>query len=271
MSKTTKQITKIKINGDGLKGLDVSYMYPQEKGNMIWNNEHIEKRKHPIHEELEVEINMLRNFMLELCGYYNSGISVMDKDQLILDTKITEIVIGGSDSFKISGEMRTLGDKFIKVGTPEIESADGYEYFGAVMAIIAKVTEETHEYMAGKKKLDEAAFMMKFAKMKNDDVMVQEFSKMSNTEKRDKCRDILEKLGACVIINEELDIEDIDVQLEITEEVKEAEVIPISTPMGEVNIDDVYVPQPIKVVEEQIPTQAIEIPIGVPVFKAPAF
>jgi len=273
MSKTTKQITKIKLNGEGLKGLEVSYMHPQEKGGMIWNNEHVEKRKHPIHEDLENEINVLRNFMLELCGYYTEGISVMEKDQLILDTKITELVIDGAESFKISGEMRTLGDKFIKVATPEVESADGYAYFGAVMAVIARITEETHEYMAGKKKLDEEAFMMKFAKMKNDDVMIKEFDKMSNTEKRDKCRDILEKLGACVIINEELDIEDINVQLDIIgdhggELDKEAEVIPISTPAA---VEPVFIPEPIKVVEEQIPTQAIEIPIGVPVFKAPAF
>jgi len=288
MSKTTKQITKIKLNGEGLKGLEVSYMHPQEKGGMIWNNEHVEKRKHPIHEDLENEINVLRNFMLELCGYYTEGISVMEKDQLILDTKITEVVIGGAESFKISGEMRTLGDKFIKVATPEVESADGYAYFGAVMAVIARITEETHEYMAGKKKLDEEAFMMKFAKMKNDDVMIKEFDKMSNTEKRDKCRDILEKLGACVIINEELDIEDIDVQLEISEgavgsngpedNLNESEVIPISTPIGQDNfvlaegeVNPIATLEPIKVVEEQIPTQAIEIPIGAPVFKAPAF
>jgi hypothetical protein len=277
MSKTTKQITKIKLNGEGLKGLDVSYMHPQEKGGMIWNNEHVEKRKHPIHEDLENEINVLRNFMLELCGYYNENISVMEKDQLILDTKITEVVIGGAESFKISGELRTLGDKFIKVATPEVESADGYAYFGAVMAVIARITEETHEYMAGKKKLDEEAFMMKFAKMKNDDVTIKEFAKMSNTEKRDKCREILEKLGGVCLINEELDIEDINVQLEITEETKgvEAEIIPISTPMGEIIPlsvpEPVFIPEPIKVVEEQIPTQSIEIPIGAPVFKAPAF
>lgn len=277
MSKTTKQITKIKLNGEGLKGLEVSYMHPQEKGGMIWNNEHVEKRKHPIHEDLENEINVLRNFMLELCGYYSESISVMEKDQLILDTKITEVVIGGAESFKISGEMRTLGDKFIKVATPEVESADGYAYFGAVMAVIARITEETHEYMAGKKKLDEEAFMMKFAKMKNDDVAVKEFSKMSNTEKRDKCREILEKLGGVCLINEALDIEDIDVQLEIsTEEVKEVldDIIPMTTPMGEGLLLDQ--PEPpltssINVVEEQIPTQAIEIPIGAPVFKAPAF
>ncbi len=204
----------------------------------------------------------------------------MEKDQLILDTKITEVVIGGSESFKISGEMRTLGDKFIKIATPEVESADGYAYFGAVMAVIARITEETHEYMAGKKKLDEEAFMMKFAKMKNDDVMIKEFDKMSNTEKRDKCRDILEKLGGVCLINEELDIEDINVQLEITEETKEveAEIIPISTPIGQANfvlaegeVNPIATPEPIKVVQEQIPTEPVTIPIGAPVFKAPAF
>ncbi len=64
---------------------------------------------------------------------------------------------------------------------------------------------------------------------------------------------------------------------EITEETKgvEAEIIPISTPMGEIIPlsvpEPVFIPEPIKVVEEQIPTQSIEIPIGAPVFKAPAF
>jgi len=231
-----------------LKGLEVTYMHPQEKDNLIWNNEHIEKRKHPIHNDLENSINDLRNFMLELCGYYNETISVMHKDYLIEETKITELVINGSDSFKISGEMRTLGDKFIKISTPDVEVSDGYSHFDTVVKVITKIVEETHEYMAGKKKLDEAEFLKKFAKLKNDDVLIKEFKDMSNKEKRDKCTEILEKMGAVVLINDELEIDDVDVQLNI-QEVEVEEVEPVT----------------LEIKEE------LTIPLTPPAFKAPAF
>ncbi|MEY2869388.1 MAG: hypothetical protein RIR01_1879 [Bacteroidota bacterium] len=251
MTKTVKQITKIRLKDDGLKGLEVTYMHPQEKDNLIWNNEHIEKRKHPIHNDLESSINDLRNFMLELCGYYNETISVMHKDYLIDETKITELVINGSDSFKISGEMRTLGDKFIKISTPDVEVSDGYSHFDTVVKVIAKIVEETHEYISGKKKLDEAEFLKKFAKLKNDDVLIKEFKDMSNKEKRDKCTEILEKMGAVVLINDELEIDDVDVQLNI----QEVEVEAIE-------------PVVLDVKEESEP---LEIPLTPPAFKAPAF
>jgi hypothetical protein len=249
MTKTVKQITKIRLKDDGLKGLEVTYMYPQEKDNLIWNNEHIEKRKHPIHNELENAINDLRNFALELCGYYNETISVMHKDYLIEESKITEIVINGTTSFKISGEMRTLGDKFIKISTPDIEIADGYEHFETVLKVIDKIVEETHGYMAGKKKLDEAEFLKKFAKLKNDDVLIKEFKDMTNKEKRDKCTEILEKMGAVVLINEELEIEDVNVQIENVQ----LEII-----------------EPI-VLDNKKELEPLEIPLTPPQFKSPAF
>ena len=121
MTKTTKQIKKIKLNDDGLKGVEVTYMYPQEKDNMIWNNEHVEKRKHPIHGELENSIADLINFLIELCGYYTANPDVNEKNLLISETTVLELQMT-PESFKLSGEMRVLGDKFIKVSTPEILS-----------------------------------------------------------------------------------------------------------------------------------------------------
>lgn len=258
MIKTTKQITKIRLKDDGLKGLEVTYMYPQEKDNLIWNNEHIEKRKHPIHMGLENSINDLRNFLLELCGYYNETISVMHKDYLIEETKITEIAVNGATSFRISGEMRTLGDKFIKVSTPDVEVADGYEHFETVLKVITKVVEETHEYMAGKKKLDEAEFLKKFAKLKNDDVLIKEFKDMSNKEKRDKCTEILEKMGAVVLINDELEIDDVNVQIENVQlEIVEPIVMDSNNEVVNTVTDNNVEP--------------LVIPVTPPAFKAPAF
>ena len=214
MSKTVKQITKIKLKDSGLKGLEVSYVYPQEKDNMIFANEHIEKRKHPIHGELENAVNDLRNFLLEVCNYFPDGLTVQDKDLLIEDTRVIEIGIGGADMFKISGDLRVIGDKFVKLGTPKVEAADGYEHFETVQNILKVIVAETHEYMAGKKKLDESAFLMKFAKKHDDVVLIKEFEGMSNKEKRDKCTEILEKMGGIVLMNEEMDISDVQIEVD---------------------------------------------------------
>jgi hypothetical protein len=251
MSKTVKQVTKIKLVDGGLKGLEVTYIHPQEKDNMIWSNEHIEKRKHPIHKDLNKVIGDLRNFLLDVCGYYNETTSVMHKDYLIEECNVTEVSIGGSDSFKISGELRVRGDKFIKIATPEVEIADGYEHFDTVQNIIKAAVLETHEYMAGKKKLDEADYLKMFAKRKGDDVLIKEMKDMSKKELKDKCTEMLEKMGAIVLMDEEqegqLELEPVSTDiLQVVEQ--KGEIIPIS------------IPEPVKIVEKPKIAGAIQTP-----------
>lgn len=262
MNKTAKQIKKIKLKDDGLNGMEVTYMFPEEKDNMIWNNEYVAKRKHPIHGELEKAILDLRNFMLEICGYYIAKPEVTEKNYMIEESKIFEIQVT-PESFRLSGEMRAIGDKFIKVSTPEIEIADGYEHFETVTKILSKVIEETHEYMAGKKRMSEQDFLERYAKLKGDDSIVKELKHMSAKEKKDYYTKALEKMGAIVIIDDEAEISEEDAQLEISVsnvEVEE-EIIPISTPASE---------EPVIVVKEEeiIPVQASFVP-QVP--KMPAF
>ena len=258
MTKTVKQIKKIKLNDDGLKGVEVTYMHPQEKDNMIWNNEHKETRKHPIHGEMENAIADLRNFLLETYGYYNEGISVSEKNQLIEDTRVIEINLA-PDMFKLSGEIRLIGDKFGKIPGIEVEVGDGYAHYETVQKILAKVVEEAHEYMAGRKRMSESDFLEKWAKRKGDDVMIKELQHMSAKEKKDYYTSALEKMGAIVLMDETAEVSEEDAQMSITtvevEEEVEAEVIPISTPVMEI------IPA---VVEEIIPIQSAPIPQAAP-------
>jgi hypothetical protein len=138
-----------------------------------------------------------------------------------------------------------------------VEAADGYEHFETVLKVITTVVEETHEYMAGKKKLDEAEFLKKFAKLKNDDVLIKEFKDMSNKEKRDKCTEILEKMGAVVLINDELEIDDVNVQIENVQlEIIEPVVLESTETLN---------------VEEGSDVEPLNIPLTPTAFKAPAF
>lgn len=271
MTKTVKQIKKIKLNDDGLKGVEVTYMHPQEKDNMIWNNEHKETRKHPIHGEMENAIADLRNFLLETYGYYNEGISVSEKNQLIEDTRVIEINLA-PDMFKLSGEIRLIGDKFGKIPGIEVEVGDGYAHYETVQKILAKVVEEAHEYMAGRKRMSESDFLEKWAKRKGDDVMIKELQHMSAKEKKDYYTSALEKMSAIVLWDETAEVSEEDAQmsianvevedeLEITEKdvvvIKEElnNIVPISTPVMEI------IPA---VVEEIIPIQSAPIPQAAP-------
>ncbi len=271
MTKTVKQIKKIKLNDDGLKGVEVTYMHPQEKDNMIWNNEHKETRKHPIHGEMENAIADLRNFLLETYGYYNEGISVSEKNQLIEDTRVIEINLA-PDMFKLSGEIRLIGDKFGKIPGIEVEVGDGYAHYETVQKILAKVVEEAHEYMAGRKRMSESDFLEKWAKRKGDDVMIKELQHMSAKEKKDYYTSALEKMGAIVLMDETAEVSEEDAQmsianvevedeLEITEKdvvvIKEElnNIVPISTPVMEI------IPA---VIEEIIPIQSAPIPQAAP-------
>lgn len=272
MSKTVKQITKIKLKDSGLKGLEVSYVHPEAKDNAIWSNEHVEKRKYPIHGELKKAINDLRNFMLEMCNYFPDGLSVQDKDLLIEDTRVIEIGIGGVDMFKITGDLRVIGDKFIKLGTPKVEAADGYEHFETVQNILKVIVTETKEYMEGKKKYDEGAFLLDFAKKKDDVVLIKEFESMSNKEKMNKCAEILEKLGACVLINEELEVNDIqlDVDFNTKEEESAPKEIEINSVKGTLTVTDVVEEPKVLVLEPAAPKEEVKEMVKEIISKTPS-
>lgn len=233
MSKTVKQISKIKLKDGGFKGVEVTYTYPQEKDGLIWANEHIEKRKHPIHTDLKKAINDLRNFMLEVYNYIPDGLSVADKDYLIEDTRVIQIDICGTDSFKLSGDMRLIGDKVGKIPGIKVEAADGYAHFETVMNIIKVIKDETMEYMAGKKKLDEGQFMLDFAKKRGDEVLIKEFASMGTKEKMDKCREFLEQCGGIVLINEELDVNEIQTTVDFTPQTEVEEITVFIEPTTE--------------------------------------
>lgn len=267
MSKTVKQISKIKLKDSGLKGLEVTYTYPQEKDNYIWANEHIEKRKHPIHTDLGKAINDLRHFLLEGAGYFTHDLSKSEKDYLIEDCKVVEVQMN-NEMFKLSGVLRTVGDKDVKVTTPKIEMADGYENFEAVAAILRTVIAETMEYMAGKKKLDESAYLMQYAKQKNDEALIKDFASMSNKEIKDKCTEILEKMGGIVLINEELDVNEVKIDFTTSEEDIEEE----ATITGNVEVPKEAIQEMnkslhhVQVVTEPKPELQIAQPIQLPHF-----
>ena len=271
MTKTVKQIKKIKLNDDGLKGVEVTYMHPQEKDNMIWNNEHKETRKHPIHGEMENAIADLRNFLLETYGYYNEGISVSEKNQLIEDTRVIEINLA-PDMFKLSGEIRLIGDKFGKIPGIEVEVGDGYAHYETVQKILAKVVEEAHEYMAGRKRMSESDFLEKWAKRKGDDVMIKELQHMSAKEKKDYYTSALEKMGAIVLMDETAEVSEEDAQMSIANvevedelEITEKDVVVIKEELNNI----VHISTPVMeiipaVVEEIIPIQSAPIPQAAP-------
>ncbi len=80
---------------------------------------------------------------------------------------------------------------------------------------------------------------------------------MSNKEKRDKCTEILEKMGAVVLINDELEIDDVNVQIEDVQlEIIEPVVLDSTETLN---------------IEEGSDVEPLNIPLTPTAFKAPAF
>ena len=204
-------IASVKLVNSGLKGIIVTYAQANEKDSVSFIDEHVSKKKAPIHDELETAFESLGKYLLDICDYPKDN---REKD--LQDLSVTGVTYGNK-GFVITGKKTILdGDKTINLVTPLISEAD-YHAYDVVTTILDTIYSETKEYMSGSKTYSDEQLVMKFNE-KNSEFDSESFNNMTPIEKRNMATSILEGMGAVVIHAEELGEE---LEEEVSEETAE--------------------------------------------------
>lgn len=214
------KIKKIVLKNSGFKGLDVTYLREEEKNGRPFINEVTEKRKHPIHLGLETMFRDLRFYLLDITGMLKGDEDKADKDFLILETEVVSLEFD-LERFVLGGEKVVFRDKKIKLKTPKVDSDDGYEHYETVMKMIASIVDETKEYMAGTKKVDDVEVAIRYVQAgKSKDITMDQLEKMNPEQLKDWATRYLENaFGSVVMHNDDYEPNEEDLQKHIEEAV----------------------------------------------------
>lgn len=220
------KINSVKLVNSGLKGIVVTYAQASEKNTRSFIDEHVSKKKAPIHEELETGFESLREPLLEICGY-------PDPSAVVNDVEVTGITYSDR-GFIITGKYKILGgDKMINLVTPIIRDGEEYEGFAPVAVIMDNIYEEVKSYMSGAKVFSDEKLVLKFNSDK-EDFDQETFKKLSKIEQRDFATKILEGFNSIVYhIEEEIEEEEAVVPVAETPIVATMDVVNDETVIAE--------------------------------------
>lgn len=220
-------IYQIKTINGGFKGIEVSYTEERVEANKRRFTDDITKEKNdPIHLELDKPIKALRRHLLEICGIIGGQTDQTEIDYAIAETEITAIRMTKT-LFVIEGEKEWMNDKRFKLKTPKIEFKDNYVSFDEIVSLLADIRKETEIYMRGTAIVtDEEAVVRYITSGKDKSIDNEEYEKMSDDEKLQFHKKIIEeKFGGIVMVQEDV-TEDVDHEevAELTEEVQEIDL-----------------------------------------------
>lgn len=211
------EIASVKLVNAGLKGIVVTYAQASNKDNRSFIDEHVSKKKAPIHDELETAFESLREPLLDICGY-------PDPETYITDVEMTGVSYNNK-GFVLSAKLSILdGEKTINLVTPLIRDGNEYPGFIKVIQVLDKIYEETRSYMAGEKSFSDEQLVLKFNSA-NEGFDADSFKKLSKEEQREIATKVLQDQGSIVFHPEtEEDVESVE---EFESEV--SEVTPVMT------------------------------------------
>lgn len=216
-------IRVIKLKSSGFKGMECHY-FEQEEKNGRPNTVPIKKYPpYPIHLSLETMFKDLRFYLLDITGYLRGDEDKMTKDFMIQETEVVAIEFD-SESFIIKGDRQVYLSKSIPVKTCKVDSIDNYEHFETVQKLIESIVEETKEYLAGTKKVDDVEVAIRWVQSGKAKGLTEEILKGYTPEQlRDFATKLLEnQFGAVVMLDGDMDISNIDVS-EANKEIEAAQ------------------------------------------------
>lgn len=250
MDKSKLKIASVKLINSGMKGIEVEYLLPSVKANVMFNDVYKSKRKAPIHSELEECFSWLRNHLLDICGY---TLEKEEREYLLNSLEMTGVKYGPKGII-LMGDLAILGgDKVLSLETPLIVDEMEYPEYGKLVSIIDGIYTETKEYMEGRKVMSDAQIVTRF-NAKNQEFDAESFSKMTKQEQRDLATKILEDQGCMVFHNDDLGGEEAEaLVIDATEAFK-------TPPVQEFTFDQVNTPEntkPDPFAEEKAPKEFV--------------
>jgi hypothetical protein len=201
------QIKKITFNAHGLRGASIEYSKRETppEGRPTTKTV-IEKKQTPVHIGLEKLVKSLRVNLLEINRILGSESSEDEMKYLLQETELKTIVIG-PDYFVLSGTLLAFEEKDVKLKTPKVEAKDGYPKFDQVQSIIAEIKAECVEYLQGTQTVTDEEVVLRWIQAGKSGVTQNDFDMLSADEKKEFCRDFLEKeYGAMVMMDDDVKV-----------------------------------------------------------------
>jgi hypothetical protein len=184
------EIASVKLVNAGLKGIVVTYAQASSRDSRSFIDEHVSKKKAPIHDELEKAFDDLREPLLDICGY-------PEPEAYVSDVEMTGVTYNNK-GFVLSAKLSILdGEKTINLVTPLIRDGNEYPGFIKVIQTLEKIWEETRSYMAGEKSFSDEQLVLKFNSDK-EGFDADSFKKLSKEEQREIATKVLQDQGSIV-------------------------------------------------------------------------
>jgi len=202
-------IKKIELQGGGYKGANVFFLTQTFKQNRPFLNETIEKRKNPIHGDMEKLFKDLRVHLLDIYKINNIRLSEAEQKTLILETDVHSIEFD-NDSFVLKGEIEGTDSKRLPLKTYKVQESDDYEGYGEVRKIIDELKTEAVAYLDGLKVVSDREMMLRWLEARKDHNMTKEqFEAMDEQGQKEYMNKTLSvKFGAEIDTDEEEEQDD---------------------------------------------------------------
>lgn len=238
-------IKKISLQNSGFKGAVVTYLREEQKNGRPFINEVIEKRKHPIHLGLEKMFKDLRPFLLELTGNLQGTEDRQSKEYIIQDAEIISVEFDAL-SFVLKGERKCFADKSHPLKTCKVQEEDNYEHFETVQKLIVSIVEETKEYLAGTKKVDDVEVAWRFVQAGKHKEMTEEVLKGYSPEQvKEFATKLLENSFGSVVMHNDDFVPDGEILTEaIEKEIAETVIEDVSEEVV-ITDDETFIPIPV--------------------------
>lgn len=196
---SSEQITKVKLKDQGLAGLVVSYEKPTKREDFNYRDEYEVKHKASVHDDLKKKWDELKQHVINI-GRLNADIA----DEEI---RVTGVKSDGYESFQITYQVLTFGGAWCPASnTPKVTESLGYEGFDWCLELIRDVYNEVRAYIKAEKKLNYSQLALDLAHndKKGGADVVETVQAMSEQERINYCRELLEEKGAIVMMQDEM-------------------------------------------------------------------
>lgn len=221
------KIKKVKLLDGGFRGAEIEYHKLEKNNGRLFNNKHKPTLKFPVHLELEKKFKELRPFMLELCNVLDGSEEVDEKKYKMLYSEVVSVSFL-DNGFLLGGETVSIGNTRAYHETPKVYGDTGYKDFDAVRLILNELLKELQVYIEGTAKpSDEEVLIRWVERHENSGIDIDTIKGMSPEDQKKQLTELLEKAGAVVMWNEEMEV-DTEVLSDGLEEMKkdlEEEVI----------------------------------------------
>lgn len=217
----SEKITKVKFRDNGLSGLEVTYETVKMRGDQPFRVERKEKCSAPVNEEVLNHSRSLKKHVIDICK--------LNENLGEEDIHIVGVTSDADSGFIVSAKVRSYGDAWFAVNTPNMKEELEYDDFFDVIVTIREMYDEIRKYLRSDKKvnLSQLALDLVVHDKKTEADVIQQ---MTPEEKEAYAIEYLTSKGHIVIENEDPGDADQEVHMEAEGELVEEVVEPVDVP-----------------------------------------